>query len=205
MHARGRKGFQHDRENGEIGVRQLRDIQRVMNPHLFSSLIIDWSPFVVSPPGEKAPYLRALSTREGLGDRLRFVAFAEKQAVVAFTSAATIFENAPKEARELWLSLAKEEEKHLSWLLVRMEELGFTPDERPQSLALWNSFDRCDTAEAFAVFMANAEERGREAGEKFHETLLKIDPVTANIFKQIAEEEVGHIHLARQVLNTFKN
>ncbi len=170
---------------------------------LFSSLSINWNPFTVCAPGEKAPYPRALTTREGLGDRLRFVAFAEKQAVLAFSSAAKLFSDAPAEARELWLALAQEEEKHLSWLLTRMQELDVSVSERPQSLALWNSFDHCKTAREFAIFMAKAEDRGRHAGEQFHETLLSIDPVTAELFRKIAEEEKEHIHLAARVLATL--
>jgi uncharacterized ferritin-like protein (DUF455 family) len=169
----------------------------------FSSLKIDWSPFTICAPGEKAPYPRALTTPEGLGDRLRFVAFAEKQAVHAFASAAMIYETAPQAVRELWLTLSREEEKHLQLLLSRMDELGVSPAERPQSLALWQSFDRCKDAREFADFMANAEDRGRQGGEKFHQTLLKIDPVSANIFGRIANEEVEHIRLATEVLKNL--
>jgi hypothetical protein len=167
----------------------------------FSKAPINWAPFKVCAPGEKAPYPRALSTTEGLGDRLRFVAFAEKQAVEAFKLAAHIFEDAPEAAKSIWLTLSREEEKHLQWLITRMEELQVSIDERPQSLALWNSFDHCKTAPEFARFMANAEERGRIAGEQFYETLLKVDPVTAEIFKQIAIEEVEHIRLAQLALS----
>lgn len=163
---------------------------------LFSSLPINWSPFRTCKPGEKAPYPRSLSTPEGLGDRLRFVAFAEKQATHAFSSAAELFVDAPLETRELWRTLAREEEKHLNWLLNRMSELSIDVAERPVSLSLWNSFDRCSGPIQFAEFMANAEERGRVAGEQFFETLTEIDPVTAELFRKIAEEEKEHIRLA---------
>jgi hypothetical protein len=84
-----------------------------------------------------------------------------------------------------------------------MEELGVAASERPQSLALWNSFDRCDTPAKFAVFMANAEERGRIAGEQFHETLKAVDPVTAELFGKIAFEEQAHIRLAQSILGAL--
>lgn len=165
----------------------------------FSSQPIDWSPFRICKEGEKAPYPRSLTTSEGLGDRLRFVAFAEKQATHAFASAAAIFSDAPDSIKNIWMALAKEEEKHLNWLLDRMTELKVDVAERPQSLALWKSFDRCTTPRGFAEFMANAEERGRIAGEQFYETLLKIDPITARLFQQIAIEEKEHILLANEV------
>ena len=165
----------------------------------FSEAQINWTPFQVCKPGEKAPYPRALTTPEGLGDRLRFVAFAEMQATKAFTLAAEFFGAENEAAKILWLKLAEEEKKHLTWLLTRMEELKVNPAERPQSLALWNSFDHCKTALEFANFMANAEERGRIAGEQFYETLLTIDPITAKIFQQIALEEQDHIKLAKEV------
>jgi uncharacterized ferritin-like protein (DUF455 family) len=169
----------------------------------FSSLPIDWSPFTICAPGEKAPSTRALTTVEGLGDRLRFVAFAEMQAHHAFAAATTIFQDAPAEVRNLWSQLSIEEEKHLHLLLNRMQELGESPAARPQSLALWNSFDHCKTAADFAKFMSSAEDWGKSSGEKFHQTLLSIDPVTAALFKRIAEEEVEHIRLASMVLSHF--
>jgi rubrerythrin len=166
----------------------------------FSEAQIDWAPFRICSDEEKPPYPRSLSTPEGLGDRLRFVAFAEKQAHHAFALAAETFEGLPDAARELWRALAAEEKKHLDWLLDRMKALSILPEERPLSLALWKSFDRCDTPREFAVFMANAEERGRVAGEKFFETLKVVDPVTAALFQKIAEEECEHIRLANSAL-----
>jgi rubrerythrin len=165
----------------------------------FSESIIDWAPFTVCKPGEKPPYPRALSTKEGLGDRLRFVAFAEKQATHAFGLAAKLYD-VPERVRKIWETLSKEEEKHLNWLLYRMRELEVISDERPQGLALWQSFDRCVTPTQFANFMANAEDRGRIAGEQFFQTLLAIDPQSARLFQQIAKEEVEHIRLASAVL-----
>jgi len=166
----------------------------------FSGLAIDWSPFRICADGEKAPYPRSLSTPEGLGDRLRFVAFAEKQAMHAFAAAAEVFSEAPVETREVWLTLSREEQKHLQWLLDRMNELHIDVAERPQSLALWKSFDHCKSAADFARFMANAEERGRIAGDQFYETLQTVDPVTAKIFGQIALEERDHIRLAETAM-----
>lgn len=166
----------------------------------FSALPIDWLPFRICAEGEKPPYPRSLSTPEGLGDRLRFVAFAEKQAMHAFAAAAEIFSDAPPETREVWRILSREEQKHLQWLLNRMDELRIDVTERPQSLALWMSFDRCENAADFARFMANAEERGRIAGDQFYETLLTVDPITAKIFGQIALEEREHIQLAEKAM-----
>jgi hypothetical protein len=46
--------------------------------------------------------------------------------------------------------------------------------------------------------MASAEDRGRRAGERFHRDLQAIDPVTAEIFGQIAREEQTHVELAER-------
>ena len=165
----------------------------------FSESLIDWAPFTICKPGERPPYPRALSTTEGLGDRLRFVAFAEKQATHAFALAAKIYD-VPDPVRKIWETLSKEEEKHLQWLLLRMNELGVSAEERPQGISLWQSFDRCETPTQFATFMANAEDRGRIAGEQFYQTLLSIDAQTARLFQQIAKEEAEHIRLASAVL-----
>ena len=168
----------------------------------FSSAPIDWSPFSICKEGEKSPYLRSIQTFEGLGDRLRFVAFAEKQAANAFRLASEIYPDANDEVRSLWIRLAEEEEKHLQLLLDRMKEIGVSPSDRPQSLDLWKSFDRCNTATEFAKFMASAEDWGMNSGEKFHRTLLGIDPVTAQLFGRIAAEEKLHIELARKALDS---
>jgi rubrerythrin len=165
----------------------------------FLDNVIDWKPFTVCEANEKAPYARSLSTPEGLGDRLRFVAFAEKQATHAFRIAAEVYD-VPEGVRKIWRTIANEEEKHLRWLLMRMDELNYKPDDRKQSLRLWDSFDRCETPEQFAVFMANAEERGRIAGDQFYQTLVKIDSQTARLFQQIVKEEIEHIRLAGAVL-----
>jgi uncharacterized ferritin-like protein (DUF455 family) len=164
----------------------------------FSDAAMDWQPFVICGPGEKTPYARSLSTPEGLGDRLRFVAFAEKQAVHAFLIASETYD-VPEAVRQIWRTLSREENKHLNWLLERMKELGIDPAGRPQSMSLWQSFDRCETPAEFANFMANAEDHGRIAGEKFYQTLIGIDPITATLFKRIAEDEVEHIELAKAV------
>ena len=156
----------------------------------------DWNPFLLSSPGERSDPPRSISTREGVGDRLRAAAFAEIQAREAFNWAASRFEDAPPSLRQAWQGLALAEDRHLQWLLSRLSELGIDVRERKVSQHLWLSFMACASAQEFAVYMANAEERGRKAGERFHKALYPADPVTAKIFGKIAEEEVAHIALA---------
>jgi uncharacterized ferritin-like protein (DUF455 family) len=129
---------------------------------------------------------------------LRSAAFAEIQARDAFLWAARELEDAPEDLRRAWRNLAAAEDKHLRWLLERMKELGFDVRERRVSDHLWVSLTSCKTAREFALYMASAEERGRRAGERFHQALLERDSVTARLFGQIAEEEISHIELARR-------
>lgn len=165
----------------------------------FADLAVDWAPFWVAESShEKAPYTRSLNTKEGIGDRLRFVAFAECQASAAFSAAAELFTDADPEVRAIWRELALEEKKHMQWLLTRLAELGLAVDERPVHDALWRSFAKCKTGHDFAAYISGAEERGRVAGEKFAHVLKKADPITARIFEKIAEEEVGHIQMAER-------
>lgn len=166
-----------------------------MNAEFFTP---DWSPFWVAERGSKPVAPRAITTVLGVGDRLRAAAFAEIQAREAFLWAAAHFADAPQGLRDAWRALAREEEKHLGWLLARLEALGLELRERTVSDHLWVSFMRCETAQAFALYMANAEERGRQAGERFCAQLAEQDPVSAQIFGQIAREEVAHIELARR-------
>jgi uncharacterized ferritin-like protein (DUF455 family) len=152
----------------------------------------------MSDEGARGEPPRSIDTLGGVGDRLRAAAFAEIQAREAFLWASLTFEDAPDGLREAWKTLAKAEDRHLGWLLERMTELGIDVRERKVSDHLWQSLVSCKSAREFAMFMANAEERGRRAGERFHQNLLTRDPETARIFGQIAEEEVAHIKLAER-------
>jgi uncharacterized ferritin-like protein (DUF455 family) len=155
-----------------------------------------WSPFDVLPPGARTATPRGLSTVEGVGDRLRAAAFAELQAREAFLWGAERLPDAPDRLRATWRSLADAEDRHLGWLLARMAELGVDPAGRPVSDALWRSLTGCVDARSFAVWMADAEERGRRAGERFGRVLAEHDAASAAIFAKIAEEEVAHIAVA---------
>lgn len=158
----------------------------------------DWSLFTIAPKGVWAKAPRSIESPEGIGDRLRAAAFAEVQARDAFTWAADTFTDAPEALRIAWRGLALAEQRHLHWLMTRMEELGINPKEREVSDQLWDSLMLCKSAEQFSVYMATAEERGRKAGVRFAEALSKRDPATGQIFGRIALEEVEHIELARK-------
>jgi uncharacterized ferritin-like protein (DUF455 family) len=131
-----------------------------------------------------------------VADRLRAAAFAEVQARDAFLWAAATFTDAPSSLITAWRGLALAEGRHLEWLLRRLRDLGFSPQDRGVSDQLWHSLVQCQTAEEFSMYMASAEERGRRAGERFHAQLQERDPISAEIFRKIAEEEVEHIRLA---------
>lgn len=157
-----------------------------------------WDPFRVEANTLVAPRSILQPDKQGIGDRLRTAAFAELQAEAAFEWAAERFTDAPEELREGWRHLAREERKHFGWLMTRMSELGIDVADRPVSDVLWQSLVGCASARDFALYMADAEERGRRAGERFCEKLRTVDPATAAIFGQIALEERGHIALAQR-------
>ncbi|HEY1068448.1 MAG TPA: DUF455 family protein, partial [Pirellulales bacterium] len=156
----------------------------------------DWKPFLILPRDVRPAAPRDIKTVEGIGDRLRTAAFAEIQARDAFLWAADRFQDAPPGLADAWRKLAADEERHMNSLLRRMTELGLDVQERGVSDWLWVSLMTCESARGFATFMAGAEERGRKAGVRFYETLAQTDPVSAEIFRVIAEEEVEHINLA---------
>ena len=153
-----------------------------------------WSPYTIGIPAR----MRSLHTPEGLGDRLRLIAFAERQAFHAFNEASERFTDAPAELIEAWKWVASEEAKHESWLLKRLEEIGQDVTAVPVSLNLYHSLQQCKTARDFAFYVSDAEERGRVGAEKFAEVLAQNDPITAAMFKQIAEEEKAHIALVHR-------
>lgn len=153
-----------------------------------------WSPYVIGKPQK----IRSINTPEGLGDRLRLVAFAERQAFHAFNEASLRFTDAPAELKDAWKWVALEEAKHESWLLKRLSEIGQDVAAVSVNLNLYHSLQKCQTARDFAFYVSDAEERGRVGAEKFADVLMKNDPLTAEIFAQIAKEEVRHIALVNQ-------
>ncbi len=153
-----------------------------------------WSPYQIGTP-EK---MRAFYTPEGLGDRLRLVAFAERQAFHAFNWATTRFQDAPPGLIEAWKWVALEEAKHESWLLKRLSEIEQEISAVPVNLNLYHSLLNCQTAKEFALYISDAEERGRIGAKKFAETLARKDPETARIFHLIAEEEREHVALVKR-------
>ena len=155
---------------------------------------MDWKPFVVCPPEEYAPSARGMGGPDGLGDRLRTAAFAERQAFAAFLWAADAFTDASDELRAAWRRIGLEEEVHLNLLLGRMAELGVV--DRPVSDRLWRRLTTAKTAAEFSVMMREAEARGQAAEESFRRSLAQRDPVTAAIFGRIADDEAEHLALA---------
>lgn len=157
---------------------------------------MDWAPFAVCAPDEDPPRPRGFSTPEGLGDRLRVAAFAEKQAQAAFLWAADAFPDAPPGLRERWRRIGAEEGEHLGMILERMTQLGVAVDGRPVSDRLWRSLRACGSAAEFAGKMRSAEERGKTAEESFRRSLAQRDPLTAELFGRIAEDEAEHLRCA---------
>lgn len=155
----------------------------------------DPSPFRVE--GEGPRHLRSLRTTEGVCDRLRVVALAEQQARDAFLWAAHELD-APEFWRARWMTLAAEEDKHRRWLLERLATLGSAPEARLVRADLWAYLVGSREPGDFVARMASAEERGRLGGERIAAALRPYDPVSAELFAQIAREEVEHIELAGQ-------
>lgn len=166
---------------------------------------VSWAPFQVAVPPLRAEAPRSIQTLEGIGDRLRTAAFAEIQAIRAFSWAHSTFLDAPEGLRQAWATLIPEEEKHLGWLLERMKELGIDPYARRVSIQLFESLTRCKTAREFTLYMSSAEERGQRAGENFYRDLMAVDPISAKIFGKIAEEEASHVKLASDYLPLLPN
>ena len=133
---------------------------------------------------------------DGLGDRLRTAAFAERQAFAAFMWAAENIPDASADLRDAWRRIGLEEKKHLDMLLTRMTELSVEVSARSVSDRLWRGLSSCVTAREFSALMREAEARGQAAEETFRRVLADRDPVTAAIFGSIADDEAEHLALA---------
>lgn len=159
-----------------------------------------WQPYQIGT----APKVRPLQTKEGLGDRLRLIAFAERQAQYAFLEAAERFSDAPAELIKAWLWIAAEEKKHEGWYLKRLGEIGEEVGSVPVNLNLYHSFSECKTARDFAFYISDAEERGRVGAEGLAAQLKESDPESARIFAQVALEEREHVALATKFFPQFQ-
>ncbi len=158
-----------------------------------------WEPFVLVPAGSRPPRVRSIASPEGVGDRLRSAAMAEIQARDAFLDAAERFaEQAPLALLKTWRALAKAEDKHLGWLLERLEDLGQGVEDRPVSDQLHRTLSACGAPRDFARYMAIAETRGMQAGELFRARMAESDPTSARLFGRVADEEAEHIRLAHR-------
>jgi len=157
---------------------------------------MNYDPFILCPPGQRQPKPRPIDTPGGLADRMRTAAFAEKQAIYAFGWAAEKFQDVPQALRDDWIRLVPEEEKHYRLIVERMAELGFSLNERPVSMRLWDSLKVCETGQEFCQRIAGAEERGRQAGLLLSKYLADKDPATAAVFDEIVTDEIAHVKLA---------
>lgn len=165
---------------------------------------MNWEPFVLCGPEEYAPASRGIGSPEGIADRLRTAAFAERQAFAAFVWAAENLADASDELRAAWRRIALEEEVHLHLLLGRMAELGVKVADRPVSDRLWRRLIQSKTAPEFSILMRDAEARGQAAEESFRRSLAQRDPVTAAIFGRIADDEAEHLATADRLANLSK-
>ena len=168
-----------------------------MNPDQAGIPDLDPGPFILCEPGTRPGKPRPLETSQGLGDRLRTAAFAEWQAIAAFRWAAARFTDVPPELRDDWVRQIADEARHFKLIKQRMEELGVGLDHRPVSDALWQSLRECTSGKEFCLRIASAEEWGRRAAVNICGFLREKDPVTAGIFREIAEDEIAHVSLAK--------
>ncbi len=153
-------------------------------------------------PG-KPDVVRPLVGVGGVEDRLRLVAFAELQARDLFRFGADRFGPVAPQWAESWLRFAEVEDRHAQMLLTRMQELGHDPGARTVSDKLTRLCRATDDAVLFLFLLSSAEERGMEAGIILGGQMRKVDPISAEIFAQIAQEEVEHVETARLALAPF--
>jgi uncharacterized ferritin-like protein (DUF455 family) len=174
-------------EYGKCSIVRLNDSVRT---HLMS-----WEPFVLTPPDQPPPVPQPISHRDGLGDRLRIAAFAELQAVLAFSWAAEHFKDVPLSLIEGWQRQIPEEKLHFRLLMERMSNLGVRPEQKAVSARLSEKLYTCESGKQFAIEIATAEHKGRLAALRIAEYLQDRDSVTTSVFLRIAYDEVSHIQL----------
>lgn len=161
-----------------------------------------YSPF--RPTRGRPDGVRPLMATGGVEDRLRLVAFAELQARDLFLYGAERFAAvAPAVWIENWERFAEVENRHAQMLMERMQELGVDPGGRSVSDKLSRLCRATDDVVLFLFLLASAEERGMESGVVLGEQMARVDARSAEIFAQIAREEVEHVEAARSALAPF--
>lgn len=160
-----------------------------------------WSPFRLAI---KAETIGKLGQVNGVVDRLRLVCFAELQARDLFRYGAKKFLGiAPQEWIDSWEMFAEVENRHGQMLWDRFHELGGSIESKAISNKLYR---HCISTEDYILFLfllSSAEERGMESGYILSDQMHSVDPKSAEIFKQIAEEEVEHVESATRFLKEF--
>ncbi|MCO5142295.1 MAG: hypothetical protein M9962_04300 [Oligoflexia bacterium] len=160
-----------------------------------------WSPFRLS---ERADSIGKLSQDNGVVDRLRLVCFAELQARDLFRYGAEKFKTiAPMEWIESWLQFAEVENRHGQMLWDRFIDLNGIIENRAVSNKLYRHCLSTEDHILFLFLLSSAEERGMESGYILSEQMDLIDKKSANIFKQIAEEEEEHVESATRFLKDY--
>jgi uncharacterized ferritin-like protein (DUF455 family) len=157
-----------------------------------------WLPFQVRM--ERPDPIRAMGAKEGVADRLRVVAFAELQARDAFLWGANQFPEAPEAWLQDWRRFAEVEDRHAQMLLTRMVELGVNPGERWVSDKLTKLCHQAKDPITFLFILSSAEERGMEAGLTLGKQMRPYDAISADLFEQIAQDEVEHVASAKAAL-----
>lgn len=156
-----------------------------------------WLPFAVAA---KADRMRSILAPEGVGDRLRAVAFAEIQARDGFQWGLDTFPNAKPELRRVWAELRDMEAEHAQILLNRAQELGISLSARKVAPTLYRMFQTAASVETFLYLISTAEARGREVGLTMVEPMRSIDAESAAIFEKIAADEADHVAIADSFL-----
>lgn len=161
-----------------------------------------YTPF--RPVAGKPDAIRPLASAEGVADRLRVVAFAELQARDLFLYGAERFGAVvPAQWASDWRRFAEVEDRHAQMLLSRMAELGAEPGARSVSDKLSRLCRATEDSVLFLFLLSSAEERGMESGFVLGEQMRAVDAASAEIFAQIAREEVEHVEAARSFLAPY--
>ena len=99
---------------------------------------LDWSPYKTGVPGK----IRPMNTPEGLADRIRVAAFAERQAYYAFTQAVEIFgAEVPACLVSAWQQIAQEESISVLYLKKDGYQTIFGSETIKNNLELPNKID----------------------------------------------------------------
>lgn len=152
------------------------------------------SPYGMPDPVQRSRILHAFANHE-------------LQAIELFARAILIYQNEPADFRFGLFKILKEEQKHLSLYITRLNALGYEFGDYPVNAYFWNKAAQIETPLQFLALMSLTFEGANLDHALFYRALaLRADDhETAKTLQIIHDDEIGHVAFGYHWFMQFKD